>query len=1161
MSNPNPKIINLFNPNAVPFGQLSNNSYHPMTINGKKYETVTNYIYSNMLTTPILRSLVQHAKIKAVGGVNKELMTAIDYLLEEKDYNIQSGKYKKEIITVGGQKRVFYKEVGKQEEHKQKEEKDEKKYQDVIARRVRKPFESVDLKQLKAQMEAESAIKQMGIYQLYNQSKEQELFDVINSAVHKGYEVRFKDPQLQRILLDTENYPIVYKSRDRFLGDGEDGKGYNLVGRNLMQIRHNLRIQSIEKDKEEEKKRIYGEIYDTYKAYVFLRSELMDNNNQLKEYLGLSPKQIIDRYGSTYKKGFPTEETVITMYNRDQLNPIVMKSIHRPGTLVVNVRKTGIRQLRDKMIRYSQDIIFNSYLEYMIEKNYEDLSKDQIGDAIAQQKASISPIKLEKIKERVIDLFKLGMLSASLSDRIDKEIEQLDIPSEDEVKETELVEIAPEVEEKEIKEENSSSSSSSSKDSDPVTKMMKKMFKEDRLKKDELINMIIAVKGGNKEDYKDWSKKDLQKRLDALDEDNWRGQEKKTKEHKSSDLYKKPSGQPIDVFEDDVKNLPEIRPFNPSFFTGMLSINNNSYPTIQHYIITRLIASTGTEQKVDSFGITTIKKGMGISNAYKLVLVDPNRDGSKPEDFLTIYLAGKVYDEKEEETNIMLLSLYTATSLNKKFEDRSLQDLLLLTGNAKIKWNSPQNFYLGAGTKDHPGRNYVGETMMDIREKLRESREDEEEIDIEVKDIVKLVSKDDFVLSWVKMRTKDMCNVVYKFQQYLKIKDNITIDLSEKEILIRLVTFVLDVVYQPCTALSGKISISVPEFFTTIVSKCRMSLGESSKIYSEDGWKYNKETLDHIKAIEQQITQLEMKYDESFRNNHSKQEGEEFNKNQREEWSEFMNKLNKSDISQQKKLKTMDDFKLKQEQDYNAFWGIVPVKPNKIDEIKHNNQIKRLKREISKYKEKVEKSDAFRYDTIKEISQIYWNRIAIMLGTLIKNINQPSSSNIRSALLEVEMLVSQNMNCVRIIEDEKENCIVSALLNLLTGIKEFKETFSTSPDLDEDDVKLAGSIILNSNIDYTIIHPEEIDSDVEEEKFDIDEGGVFPSEKDEPEFGFKWGMNGTKYVNIEQQVFLISNNNSEVITDEIIKQIEVIKDSKVPSKIKQNRINFFATIR
>ena len=73
-------IIELFNPNEKPFGMLSNNSYHPMTINGKKYDTVTNYIFSNMLTTPMFRSVIQNTKIGDVKGLNTELIEAIDFL-------------------------------------------------------------------------------------------------------------------------------------------------------------------------------------------------------------------------------------------------------------------------------------------------------------------------------------------------------------------------------------------------------------------------------------------------------------------------------------------------------------------------------------------------------------------------------------------------------------------------------------------------------------------------------------------------------------------------------------------------------------------------------------------------------------------------------------------------------------------------------------------------------------------------------------------------------------------------------------------------------------------------------------------------------------------------------------------------------------------------
>ena len=66
-----------------------------------------------------------------------------------------------------------------------------------------------------------------------------------------------------------------------------------------------------------------------------------------------------------------------------------------------------------------------------------------------------------------------------------------------------------------------------------------------------------------------------------------------------------------------------------------------------------------------------------------------------------------------------LFPLYTVTSLNSKFEDKDMQNLLLLTGDKEIKWNNPHNLYLGTGTKENPGQNYVGKTMMDIRERIK----------------------------------------------------------------------------------------------------------------------------------------------------------------------------------------------------------------------------------------------------------------------------------------------------------------------------------------------------------------------------------------------------------------------------------------------------------
>jgi predicted NAD-dependent protein-ADP-ribosyltransferase YbiA (DUF1768 family) len=1267
--------IELFNPNDKPFGQLGNNAYHPMTINGKKYDTVTNYIYSNMLTTSMFRTIVQNTKIKGIKVINKELIEAIDFLINEQIPNksgpnmISTSKYmgvdqKQEKIRylVGVTKKPAdkfkkmsekklnktYKKYLKPYEQVHSEEDIQKAWIDyaktgkikelddisekrrnnqiMISNKVRQPFESVNLLKLKQDLESESNINQMDIYKVYNDSKHNELFDVISESVRKGYESRFQNPDLQKILMGTGNFPIQYESTDNFLGIGTDGMGSNLVGKVIMQIRHNLRVRRGIEDTQVEEQIKYKRIYDIYLAYIILRKEMSDNKKQLDDYLGLDTNQIINKYGiGNLVKGIPTQETIMELYKRDNLNSIVMKEIYQPGTMVINMRKTGLRQLKHNLEKDKIDIIFNSYLEYIIKKNFDyeikresDIRFDRhknsgisdpdkniiridiIEEIIARQKAKLTPDQKDNTQNRVVDLFKLGMLSASLSDKIDKEINELQIPTDEEINEAEIAEIQPTHTEKveDNDEDISSTTSSLSSDGSPVTKRLKNVFRDDKMKKTDIIDIIIKKKGGYKEDYDDWSVKKLKQRLDTIEieqmsasDDNYKLNNKET-----SFIYIPPSGQPIGIFKQDESNSPELRSFNPESYTGMLSIDHLYYPTIQHYIITRLIANTGTKRKVDSYGVATFEKGMGINSAHKTVLLDSNTDGHKPEDFLTIQLISETYDKIEYDTNTMLLSMHTATSLNKKFEDRSLQDLLILTGDKEIRWNTPENYYLGYGTDDSPGKNYVGLTMMDIREKIRVIRVDQEEVNVELDDLIKFVNKDSFIMSWVEMRVKDMCGVVYKLQQYLINKDGINIDLNEEEMLVKLVNFTLDTVYQPCNSLvsmSNKVDIPVPKFFVNIVDKCKglnSGIPELTKTDNKGNIRYNKEIEENRLLSENSINQLESDFWGGSRIDHTKEESQEFAKYQQDEWIESIQEINQSEEKQEEKNKSIENFKIHQKEEYNDFWGIVKGIKTKDEISKHEHEIKELKREFSEYIRKAERVQKHYFLVMKGISQIYWNHIVVMLSTLIQNIKPSTASNIRDALVKIEMFNSEKANCTRIIVNEQENCIVSAILNLLVGIQKFKQEFSGNLDLDIDDITLAGSIILNNEFQPTYVNvddPEqdsdrELDLDVDE-SFDVNPSGSFPSDRDSgdemdgdygdeyeenPYFAMKTKNNGRKYVGsvgdlakIEQQLLLLGVSDSNSLAISIMKTVQIIKNSNISPKIKQNRINFFATIR
>ena len=78
------QIIEIYNPQDYPFGALSNNFYHPITINNKKYDTVTNYVLSELLITEYDKTLMRNSKIVIKNMENKKIIDAIDFLINNR---------------------------------------------------------------------------------------------------------------------------------------------------------------------------------------------------------------------------------------------------------------------------------------------------------------------------------------------------------------------------------------------------------------------------------------------------------------------------------------------------------------------------------------------------------------------------------------------------------------------------------------------------------------------------------------------------------------------------------------------------------------------------------------------------------------------------------------------------------------------------------------------------------------------------------------------------------------------------------------------------------------------------------------------------------------------------------------------------------------------
>ena len=57
--------IKIFSTHNSPYARLSDNFRQDMIIDGVRYQTATNYIYSNMLSTPTWRTIIRRASPKS----------------------------------------------------------------------------------------------------------------------------------------------------------------------------------------------------------------------------------------------------------------------------------------------------------------------------------------------------------------------------------------------------------------------------------------------------------------------------------------------------------------------------------------------------------------------------------------------------------------------------------------------------------------------------------------------------------------------------------------------------------------------------------------------------------------------------------------------------------------------------------------------------------------------------------------------------------------------------------------------------------------------------------------------------------------------------------------------------------------------------------------
>ena len=223
-------------------------------------------------------------------------------------------------------------------------------------------------------------------------------------------------------------------------------------------------------------------------------------------------------------------------------------------------------------------------------------------------------------------------------------------------------------------------------------------------------------------------------------------------------------------------------------------LDGKKYPTIVHYYLVQLL---------------TIYKKINLTESYNLLIkiyLDANlRFPSIDEIFQTyVNVKSQLYEDFLKE------NCYKALEI--KFQDRNLQDILIVTGNAKLVWADYSDDILGIGP-NKKGKNYVGKKLEMIRQEVNKQRETENIEMVTEQNIDKLLRDNSILRSWLQMRVTDICRTVYIMKMYLWKKDQIN-----QEIDFGFVEDIFRNIYQPCSQLFGmvdQVNIPMPDYFLT----------------------------------------------------------------------------------------------------------------------------------------------------------------------------------------------------------------------------------------------------------------------------------------------------------------------------------------------------------
>jgi predicted NAD-dependent protein-ADP-ribosyltransferase YbiA (DUF1768 family) len=612
---------------------------------------------------------------------------------------------------------------------------------------------------------------------------------IIYESCEKAIESRFAYGDAADLLMGTGESILLYTSDNRELGTGPDMLGKNLYGKMLMNFRKKLSLKRETEMKEKQKEKIESELYRIYSVYLGLRKCMTKDLDDLSEFVGLSLDEIIEKLGKqTLFDITPSPDIIYSMYKKQEIQDKEM--IDNPIYIVQLIRKKYIQQINTAIKSLQEKAIIESFVdwliayksvEYGVEFNRNKIKYEHMNKLTSTQ------------KERILRLYESGKLNESVKQQVDERLSVIrPVIKQEDIENARSFEIPVDVDHAEEKK----NTYVNEKDNRPITKLQ-----DSNISNDYFSNLFVKFFRQKTKREKQMEDEDIKEQMRVTEEKQIEEEIEKEialqqlllegsiEDKKSSvkPIRKRRQAQaavepPMPRAELSMRQPQNIQPAyrppstirfgeDPSRgYFGVFSplavdrtvfyVDNYAYPSIYHYIMTRLIEM-----------LPTIKT---MSKAHGYIMI--KTDSTNVKTYKSFEILDKEYDELYTIERILKITellekcLPIALPPIEKINEMYPSDI-----DHSYTYNTREDILLGSVGKNNGYNIYGIELTKFIKSKLAESS--------------KILQKADYKDSFIKKRLEDLCNT---------LKTVINIEGSNKPLDINDINNIIMTLYDPC---------------------------------------------------------------------------------------------------------------------------------------------------------------------------------------------------------------------------------------------------------------------------------------------------------------------------------------------------------------------------